>query len=125
MNITEYTLISINKKTKEQTKNVKNIEENIEIDKKNYRYLVKIEEKEGYFIYKENDILNYSIEISKPFKGIQDIQEYEYIEIETYNEKLKEYEEEQERLRKEREELEKEKEKEKEQEQNTEREREE
>lgn len=113
MNIKEYILITINKKTKERIESIKNIEENIEIDKKNYRYLVKIEEKEGYFIYKENDILNYSIEISKPFKSIQDIQEYEYIEIETYNEKLKEYEEEQERLRKEREELEKEKEKEK------------
>lgn len=112
MNITEYTLVSINKKTKERTENVKNIEENTEIDKKNYRYLVKIEEKECFYIYKENDILNYCIELSKPFKSIQDIKEYEYISIEEYEKKLKEYEEEQERLRKEREELEKQKEEE-------------
>lgn len=113
MNIKEYILITINKKTKERIENIKNIEENIEIDKKNYRYLIKIEEKEGFYIYKEKDICNYCIELSKPFKSIQDIQEYEYIEIETYNEKLRLYEEEQERLRKEREELEKEKEQEK------------
>lgn len=108
MKITEYELIKINKETKEKTIKTYNIDDNIEINKEKNKYMFKIKEKEGYFLYRTDDIYSKCLQLIKTYnENIKDfINEYEYITIDEYEKNLREYEEEQERLRKEQEEKE-------------------
>lgn len=114
MKITEYELIKINKETKEKKRQIYNIEDNVEINEEKNNYMFKILQKDGYFIYKTDDIYSKCLSLMKTYNtNIKDfLSQYEYITVEEYEKKLKEYEEEQEKLR--------EKEKEQEQEKNTE-----
>lgn len=114
MKITKYELIEINKETKEKKRQIINIKDNVEINKEKNNYMFKILQKDGYFIYKTNDIYSKCLSLMRTYDtNIKDfLNEYEYITVEEYEKKLREYEEEQERLRKEK--IEKEKEKEQE-----------
>lgn len=101
MKITEYELIEINKETKEKKRQIYNIEDNVEINKEKNNYMFKILQKDGYFIYKTDDIYSKCLSLMRTYDtNIKDfLSEYEYITVEEYEKKLREHEEEQEKLR--------------------------
>ena len=109
MNIEQFTLITINKETKEREEVeyyttpelLENLHTQIILNTEEYNYYLKTEAKEGYYIILNNDIHSHCLSIFKKINSDEDLKflkEYTYKDIETVEKELEEYEKEQERL---------------------------
>lgn len=109
MYIEQFTLISINKQTKEREEVeyyttpelLENLHEQMILDVDEYNYYLQTETKEGYYILLNDDIHSHCLSIFKKINNEEDLKilkEYTYKDIETVEKALEEYAEEQERL---------------------------